>query len=397
MPHMKLRAASLLLALFAAAGCRSSDSSQNVVARDSAGIRIMEYPPNFKSDQWQLIEPPVVRIGVLEGDPRYEFVNVIAAVRLEDGSIAVLDRSTKQISIFAPTGEFIRAIGGEGEGPGEYRQPVALWRVSSDTLAVFDPTLSRVSLTTAHGTWIGSNVVRAISTPVPRGSFGTGALLVLDINPDLQSYGMADYWKVSIEGLDSIGRFPNLENIAERDVQRITSQDNPLIPRYRRVGAGGHSIFTSPNNQYKVEVRDTTAMIRAILRWQGRDLAVSAEGVARVKDVILDRVAESRRQDHRRTLDQQFVDDTYPAFGDLLVDHEGRAWLQMYRQPFDSGDDAWIVVSAEPKIIAEVNMPAGVQPLEIGDGYVLARVRDEMGVQYVVLYELDQDQGEPGQ
>ena len=43
-----------------------------------------------------------------------------------NGQIFVLDRSTDRIVVFSGDGEFVRSFGGSGEGPGEFRSPMAL-------------------------------------------------------------------------------------------------------------------------------------------------------------------------------------------------------------------------------------------------------------------------------
>jgi len=41
----------------------------------------------------------------------------------EAGKVYVLDRKAGQIKVFDPQGNFLRAIGRRGQGPGEFQEP----------------------------------------------------------------------------------------------------------------------------------------------------------------------------------------------------------------------------------------------------------------------------------
>jgi hypothetical protein len=70
------------------------------------------------------------------------------------GRVYVADRKPAQIKVFDSTGAFVRAIGREGAGPGEYR--VAFIAVRGAHLVVHDPMQSRTSVYDTSGTFIRS-------------------------------------------------------------------------------------------------------------------------------------------------------------------------------------------------------------------------------------------------
>ena len=59
-------------------------------------------------------------IGRTSGDERYLFGDVVGAVMLRDGRIAVADRQAYLIRVYSPEGVHIEDWGGRGEGPGEF-------------------------------------------------------------------------------------------------------------------------------------------------------------------------------------------------------------------------------------------------------------------------------------
>lgn len=62
-------------------------------------------------------------IGVELGDSNFVFGQLAGADLTAEGDIAVLDMQKVRISIFTPEGEFIRSIGRQGSGPGEFMLP----------------------------------------------------------------------------------------------------------------------------------------------------------------------------------------------------------------------------------------------------------------------------------
>lgn len=132
---------------------------------------------------------PVLEIGVLEGQDEYVFATINNAVRLNDGSYAVADGLSQRISIYDSEGDYVRAWGQEGDGPGEFNNlggviphgPDSLIAVESfrDQLTVFSlegdlgRTLSGVTLsndsTYRLDSWLhGRYWVQGAITPAER-------------------------------------------------------------------------------------------------------------------------------------------------------------------------------------------------------------------------------------
>jgi hypothetical protein len=65
-------------------------------------------------------------IGIELGDSNYVFGVIGGAEFTPDGNIAILDSQQSRISLFSPDGVFIRNIGRNGSGPGEFLMPVGM-------------------------------------------------------------------------------------------------------------------------------------------------------------------------------------------------------------------------------------------------------------------------------
>lgn len=119
----------LLMVLFVAllaCGTAEEEVGENVV-EDTASNTI----PHFTIS-------PLDTIGVEMGDSNYVFGMTEAALFGANGEILILDGLSKRISVFSPEGEFLRHIGRQGSGPGEFQRPMAMALLGNGQLAVAD-------------------------------------------------------------------------------------------------------------------------------------------------------------------------------------------------------------------------------------------------------------------
>ncbi|WP_420448280.1 hypothetical protein [Candidatus Palauibacter sp.] len=118
------------------AACDQDDAGPTrAMVIDSAGVAIVTSDP-LSRDERCTVGEPTFEVGDVAGDERYEFDLVRGVTLLSDGSVAVADRGTASVRIFSPTGEYLRSMGREGAGPGEFRSPYLMWVLPGDTLWV---------------------------------------------------------------------------------------------------------------------------------------------------------------------------------------------------------------------------------------------------------------------
>jgi hypothetical protein len=113
-------------------GIRRVTSSGPTAWRDSSGITLRE------EARWSGEEGTTSEIG----QPRSLAVD-------EAGRVYIVDTKPALIKVFTPDGNLIRTIGGEGEGPGEFR--VGFIAVRGGSLVVHDPQLGRTSVWDTSG------------------------------------------------------------------------------------------------------------------------------------------------------------------------------------------------------------------------------------------------------
>ncbi len=104
-------------------------------------------------------------IGVETGDSSYVFNVIERVAAAPDGSILVLDRTGCRVSLFTPSGEFVRSAGRRGSGPGEYLNPSDLVLLNDGRLLVCDIFTGGVHLLDTAMTDLGVRIPFANDPP----------------------------------------------------------------------------------------------------------------------------------------------------------------------------------------------------------------------------------------
>lgn len=128
-----------LLASLALVACEADANMEGgaPVVTDSAGVRVVEYPPlNEWNAQVTLVER--LRVGETNGPPETLFSKIAGGKIMEDGSIVLADFASREIRQFSGTGDLLRSHGGKGQGPGEYEYIVGMGRCAPTGFTVFD-------------------------------------------------------------------------------------------------------------------------------------------------------------------------------------------------------------------------------------------------------------------
>ncbi len=115
------------------------------------GVRVLLNPSDPMEPVIESTPEELWRIGG-DTDDEDEFFGVISQVLTDDaGNVYLLDSQLNQIKVFSPDGEYLRAIGREGEGPGEFRAPTSMFFTRDGNLGVLQLAPGKVVLLTPDG------------------------------------------------------------------------------------------------------------------------------------------------------------------------------------------------------------------------------------------------------
>jgi len=127
----------------------------NVVVADTFGWRIRVFDKDLKPTSVTFGQAPDTSPGATIGP--YDLFGPRDAVVDRDGNIWVTDTggAHDRIVEYTATGQFIKAVGGSGKGPGQFDEPVGLAQASDGTFFVADMFNARVVMLDATGAYKG--------------------------------------------------------------------------------------------------------------------------------------------------------------------------------------------------------------------------------------------------
>lgn len=389
--------------------------------RDSAGIEIVEnYYPEYPPERfWRMDLQPEIVLGAsdrwLAGDSAHLIWRVSGLARLEDGRVAVLSRSNRQLYVFEPTGELSRVMGREGRGPGEFGGPAELQYLPPDTLVVWDSWFGPVSYFDTDGDHIrtravdlgrviaGANRVTAESRRIPLvdGSFVT--IVVQEDVPFRPSAGTVFRPSLEVVRVDqeyaarSLGVWKGREVVAMDMRVEGWPESWPLytfLDLFLAVGANPTAIYIAEGTKDEIQQFSFDGRLVRIIRRLTAPLPVSDEGHrAWVTYLATAQGLGGRNLDEAlaREIPRR---DSHPPVAGLHVDPEGYLWVSGWSASDVGGPDQWSVFSPEGRWLGMLGAPvlevpcSRRRPCWMGNDFFIAVRRDELGRERVEGYRI---------
>lgn len=266
------------------------------------------------------------RIGRFDDDPDYMFGRIGLVVTTPDGGVIVQDSQMPVLRKYAATGEFVGAVGRDGDGPGEYRDVRGMIRLPDDRIAV----LSRPQ----RVTWFDPISREALgNVRVPSALWAADMLAVDDqgrlmVRRDVGDPGPGDEWRVEWVVVDDegqeIGTVPiPLEEWSSEGLVVIFPEGarfNFIELTLSAWGPTGVSAI-GRNDAYRFEIRRGDTTITVERPWTPIPLK---DGEREYWEGRLDRTAQRSQT--------RFDDlpDHKPPYRALHVDRFGRTWVERY-------------------------------------------------------------------
>ncbi len=417
----------------AAAGCESAPGGhapsgtevQGTRIRDSAEVVIVDNarPADDSRLGWRVSPDPVISIGTVEGGDDFQLHWVDDALRLPDGRIVVANGGSHQLLVFDGAGNYLTAWGRRGRGPGEFSgsrgtnglgPPQLFWmeRWPGDSLAVChagSPAGARrfVSVWDTTGNFgrrlnlardgrvpdcmdvlPGRGVLTLHWTPVP----------ALEQVKGLSRQADLEFFVVAGDGYPrgSLGLHPGAENFWHWEDHRTdgTAFFIPEPPFQRSLvwSAWGQLVVLAPTDHYELRAYRHDGSVARIVRREN-DVRSPVQADLDSYLAVLRRYAERWPPDgarlFRAALDALTLPGSFPAFSAIEVDLLDHLWVREYNLPGDEDRALWTVFDPVGVALGFVETPPGLVIYEIGENYILGKVEDGLGVEYVELWGLD--------
>ena len=102
----------------------------------------------------------VFRVGSINGDVWETFGEIAGLAFDAQGNLFVLDRQALQVTVIDREGNFVRTIGSEGEGPGEFRMPMQFTVMRDGQKKDLEVTLGELPRD-VMAQWIGNHMLES--------------------------------------------------------------------------------------------------------------------------------------------------------------------------------------------------------------------------------------------
>jgi hypothetical protein len=412
---MKTHRSGIALLLAASlAACGGEQSRWAGTITDSAGVTIVSNPGDgiwSEAERWTVKEE--LRIGVVEGDPHYQFGDIGGIAVDSRGRIFVLDVQEQHIEVFSPEGEYEQTIGGPGGGPGElaaaYFAPVM---GAGDTLSVPDVRGNRrINRYAPDGSSIGSY-------PIP---FEMEVALLFKSSPS----GAAVAWvrPFAYPGQPEPDKIDKIVVLSSDETIPDTLLTFPSGETFTQGGPSFRLVIHAPEPVW--EITQDSRLLFCVNDQYRLGLYASGGKLERViaKPVERKPITDSDKELYLRPIPPGVRElirfaEFYPAFNDVFAGPNGTTWVQHVRTLSELNDAEreaiartgrvqrivstlrkfggtadWDVFDSEGRYLGVVTMPLRIaSPLVRGDN-IYGVWRDELDVQYVVRLRIVGDLG----
>ena len=392
------------VALWVLASCGGEVTpGPTVEVRDSAGVTIVENhgAVDPSGSGWALATTATIELGSLSGPEESQLYRVRGAVRLTDGRIVVGNDGTRELKVFSSGGDFLESMGGEGEGPGEFTS-IQLLGLTGDSLVVLDRRQKRVSLLHPNSGFVRSFPLEdAVGVyPMEGWLFGSGSVLIEDL-PMSDSGVFEDGFNrtpVPYKSSDMTGALlTDFGSLPGGEIVTITRQsDHGLATMISSVPFGkspvtlveGDLLYYGSHDGYSIDILGSGGALERIVRLATDPVPVSdGDFAAYVEDDLAGFSDEEEARTRRQDLETMPRMEFRPPHGPIFADSMGTLFVADYTMPGQETVGV-NVFDSEGKLTGRFEMAAGLEVLEIGTDYLLALIEDDLGVEYVRLYDL---------
>lgn len=315
------------------------------LAAPLAAIPVIENPAVPPGGVQRVEATELFRIG---GEDDEVFFGSIGAIRTDpDGDLYVLDTQLSEVHVYSPTGEHLRTIGGEGDGPGELRAPGDMFLDASGTVCVLQGFPGRIVKIAPDGTPVGEASHTVDGTPgrfnvlIAGRRLGDDYLLA-GIRMKFSGPGQADNIQF-LDRCDPTGQ--RLVNYTEKTVsvnyaELVIDEGASDFPWMRlAAGADGRVFAAVPRNEYAITVYGPDGAGERVIRREYESLVRDEEQLETAR-----RIQKAIGANYPTPVQEIRIEETEPDIGGLYPMSDGSLWVITSRGGREAPEGCWIVL-----------------------------------------------------
>lgn len=411
------RGAALLLAGGAAlflAACGGGERAPAALVRDSAGVAIVEHEAvDSASVPWLAIDASRTRrLGAAEGESGVMLFQVRSAARLSDGGVVVANGGSSELIYFGADGEHFVTAGRKGGGPGEFQQLGGVFVLPADSVAVYDPAASRVSVFDRDGRFMrefatsgesrvavvgrfrDGSYVGTTGAPIPPGELQNG-LMRRDVvyvrfrEPVAdRADGTAESAAIAPSGLDTLGVYPSDDRFMRmtqsggqiRSIELIS----PPFGRSTGVATADEVMYIGTQDGPDVIAVEPSGTVVRLIRTGVSPVAVTPALLEQWIERRVQTVPSERQPAVRQTYANIELPSFLPTYGAIAAAANGTVWVQDYTGAGEPND--WTLYGPDGEREARLRLPERFRVMDVGEDWVLGVELDDLDVETIRIY-----------
>lgn len=311
---------------------------------------------------------------VSEFDGDNFFASISHVSTSSDSTIFVTDFLSKKIFLFNHSGDYKGFLGGEGEGPGEFRQIGTVSLLAPDTLQVLDWQLARITLfSKSEGEW---NPVKYLDRPESivddesnlRYTFGNlyphenGYLAQFNssfssVDTSSHSYSFYKKYDYKLNPIDNqkyqmhISSKPVIHRVPGRSVSVSPTPEGHRSLSSITDTAVRISTWTGEN---RIDISNVTGSDATSFKFPSERIPITDREKRELAEI---RIPNPDNSMISRTDMIELIPD-YKAFSNqLITDDKDRIWV--LTNPFQEDDPEWLIYNKSGELLAAAKHPGG--------------------------------------
>lgn len=377
------------LAVIAVTGCEGEGGRGGIVVDTIGGVpSVMNPGRGVLGDTvpWELEQYLLVA-----GDQLYDRKPATFALDvgiLPNGNVVVLDSGNQRVLRFGPHGEYLGWFGGLGEEPGQFVTPLFL-EVAGDRIYVLDSGLNRVTGYDTAGIFLSRFEVDlaglAGTTPIFAAGAADEIYVAAEPVPFLEQArdtGAAVLYRMNRNGaiVDTVVMFPPSQWTRVVRREGGGSYVKPRLVPAPRVSASAGAIAICLGAAYLIEIREPGgSLVRRVAR-RYENVAVTAA----IRDSVLRQLVEGPAGLEREALEMVPFAPVVPAIDDILLDDQGRLWVDVYLGERTRRD----IFDERGRFLGPVYLPQPVELEDVRGDRACGVMREVSGQAAVVCYRV---------
>ncbi len=349
----------LISALIMLVCCSQQKTEWKGTVEQENGITVVKNPkePMYGEDVFNVEEE--LSIGEAEGPEEYMFSRITGIEVDDEENIYVEDWERNHIRKFDKNGGFLKTIGREGQGPGEFQQIANIQITPENELMVHDKYTFRLTFFSLDGDYLRTVLLKGIQAfRIKVNSMGDYLVRTIDFEgPHLRAAN-----ELKVYGSD----LAFIRTIAK---DKFRSTEAPLQPWMASKFLPSDLIICGFRESYEFQILDSEGKtIRKISR-----------------DYVPIKISEEEKKKRKLSQNSE-LPRCFPAFQDFSVDEEGRIFVQTYERQIDENKFYYDIFDPEGRYLAKI--PLKMEPQIWKKNKLYSIEEDEEGFQMVKRYKL---------